>query len=101
MILTSGQITQQLNSLRSEHRAVLARFGRLASSAQQVLDVLFEYPIANINTLVKQSGRTGATVGKVIDKLMQHELAWVQEITGQKRNRVFAYRAYIEILNQD
>lgn len=95
------QMAQQLNNLRSEHRALLASFGRIASSAQQVLDVLFEYPIANINTLVEHSGLTAATVGKVMDKLLQPELAWVQELTGQKRNRVFAYRAYIEILNQD
>lgn len=95
------QMAQQLNNLRTEHRAAMSSFGRIASSAQQVLDVLFEYPIANINTLVQHSGLTAATVGKVMDKLLQPEVAWVQELTGQKRNRVFAYRAYIEILNQD
>lgn len=94
-------MAQQLNSLRSQHRAALAGFGRIGASVQQVLDVFFEYPIANINTLVKQSGLTAATVGKVMDKLLQPEIAWVQELTGQKRNRVFAYRAYIDILNQD
>jgi Fic family protein len=92
---------QQLNALRSTHRALLTGLGRMAPSAQQVLDVLFEYPIANINTLVKQSGLTPATAGKVMDKLAQPELALVRELTGQKRNRVFAYSAYIDILNQD
>ena len=73
----------------------------MAPSAQQVLDVLFEYPIANINTLVKQGNISAATAGKVMDRLAQPELALVRELTGQRRNRVFAYTAYIEILNQD
>ncbi|PIE40969.1 MAG: cell filamentation protein Fic [Gammaproteobacteria bacterium] len=92
---------QQLNDLRNTHRAMLTKLGRMASSAQQALDVLFEYPIANINTLVEQGGISAATAGKVMDKLAQPGLALVHEITGQKRNRVFAYSAYIDILNQD
>lgn len=92
---------QQLNALRSTHCGLLTGLGRMAPSAQRVLDVLFEYPIANINTLVKHSGLTSATAGKVMDKLAQPELALVHELTGQKRNRVFAYSAYIDILNQE
>jgi Fic family protein len=92
---------QQLNNLRSAHRNMLTGLGRMASSAQHVLDVLFEQPIANINTIVNQSGLTPATVGKVMEKLSQPELALVRELTGQKRKRVFAYSSYIDILNQD
>jgi Fic family protein len=92
---------QALNQLRQTHRQQLEPLGRLATSAQQVLDVLFEQPIANINTLVKGSNLTPATVGKVMDRLSQPDVALVKELTGQKRNRVFAYSAYIDILNQD
>lgn len=92
---------QQLNALRAEHRDQLLGLGRIASSAQQVLNVLFEQPIANISTIVAQSGLTPATVGKVMQKLAQPELNLVRELTGQKRNRVYAYSRYIEILNQE
>jgi len=92
---------QQLNQLRGEHRQRLTTLGRLASSAQLVLDVLFEHPIAHIGALAQGSGLTAATVGKVMDRLSQPDLALVRELTGQKRNRVFAYTSYIEILNQD
>lgn len=95
------QTAQKLNQLRQTHRAHIAQLGRIAPSAQQVLDVLFEYPIANINTLVKHGQITAATAGKVMDKLSQPEIAFVTELTGQKRNRVYAYTAYIDILNQD
>ena len=92
---------QQLKQLRQVDRDRLSNLGRIAPSAQQVLDVLFEYPIANINTLVEHGNISAATAGKVMDKLAQPELALVRELTGQKRNRVFAYSAYIEILNQE
>lgn len=92
---------QQLNALRAEHWAKLSSLGRMAPSAQQVLDVLFEYPIINIATLVKQAGITPATAGKVLDRLSQPELNIVRELTGQKRNRIFAYSAYIDVLNQE
>lgn len=92
---------QQLNALREQHKPQLQTLGRMASSAQQVLDVLFEKPIANINSIVAISGLTPATVGKVMAKLSQPELALVRELTGQKRNRIYAYTAYIDILNQE
>lgn len=92
---------QRLNALREQHKPLLQTLGRMTSSAQQVLDVLFEKPIANINTIVDISGLTPATVGKVMEKLSQPELALVRELTGQKRNRIYAYTAYIDILNQE
>lgn len=92
---------QQLNALRDAHRSHIGNLGRMAPSARQVLDVLFQYPIANISTLVKHGGMTAATAGKVMDLLSQPEHGLVHELTGQKRNRVFAYSAYIDILNQD
>lgn len=92
---------QQLSQLRQQHREQLTSLGRMAGSASQVLDVLFEQPIANINTLVQGSNLTPATVGKVMERLSQPDMPLVRELTGQKRNRVFAYSAYIDILNQD
>ena len=92
---------QQLNALRDAHRLHIGNLGRMAPSARQVLEVLFQYPIANISTLVKHGGMTAATAGKVVDLLSQPEHGLVHELTGQKRNRVFAYSAYIDILNQD
>jgi len=93
------QTAQQLNQLRNDHRTLITSLGRIAGSAQQVLDALFEHPIANINTLTEQTGLTPATIGKVMEQLEQINL--VKELTGQKRNRIYAYREYIDILNQE
>jgi len=94
------ETAQQLNSLRINDKARLTGLGRQAGSANQISDALFEQPIASINKLIKLTGLTAVTVGKTLDVLEQ-QLGIVKEITGQKRNRVFAYTAYIDILNQD
>jgi len=90
----------QLNDLRQQDKASLSNIGRQAGSVNQILDALYEHPIASINKIIELTGLTAATVGKSLDVLEQ-QLGIVKEITGQKRNRVFAYTAYIEILNQD
>lgn len=91
---------QQLNAIRTTDKARLAHLGRQSGSASLVLDALFEHPVASINKLIEQTGLTAATIGKTLEALQQTD-GMVKEITGQKRNRVFAYTAYIEILNQE
>ncbi len=91
---------KQLHTLRQEDKTRVNELGRQAGSAAQIIDALFEQPIASVNKLIELTGLTAATIGKVLDALAQ-QLNIVKEITGQKRNRVFAYTAYIEILNQE
>lgn len=91
---------QALTQLLAQDKARLAELGRLAGSARQILDALFAHPILNIAALSKTTGLTAATVGKALDA-MADTLGMVQEVTGQKRNRVYAYGAYINILNQE
>ncbi len=91
---------QQLNQLLGADKLRLAALGRLAGSATQILDALFAHPVSNIAALTAATGLAPATIGKAIDA-MQDQLGMVYELTGQKRNRVYAYRAYIDILNQE
>lgn len=91
---------QELNQLLAADKARLAELGRLAGSATQILDALFAHPISNIAALTRATGLTPATIGKALDA-MENTLGMVHELTGQKRNRVYAYSAYIDILNQE
>lgn len=93
-------MAQQLIQLLATDKLRLAQIGRLSGSATQILDALFAHPVANIAALGTATGLTAATIGKALDA-MQDQLGLVQELTGQKRNRVYAYRAYIDILNQE
>jgi Fic family protein len=91
---------QALNLLLATDKARLPTIGRLAGSGMQILDALFAHPIQNIAALAAATGLTPATIGKALDA-MQDQLGIVDELTGRKRNRVYAYRAYITLLNQE
>jgi Fic family protein len=99
---TAAQAVQTAKNLSELHRADKERLGplgRISGSATRVLDALAARPISNIASIVKVTGITPATAGKVMAAL--ENIGLVRELTGQKRNRVFAYSAYIELLNQE
>jgi Fic family protein len=89
---------QALNKLLATDKTRLVALGRLAGSATQILDALFAHPVLNIATLASLTGLSPATIGKALE-VMEKTLGLVREVTGRKRNRVYAYTAYIEILN--
>jgi Fic family protein len=93
-------VAQQLNQLRIRDKANLLALGRITSSANQILDAMFETPVANINKLVESTGLTPVTIGKVLNAL-EVQLGIVKELTGKKRNRIYAYTEYIYILNSE
>ncbi len=72
--------------------------GRRASNTLRVFDALRHRPLANLNDLTARTGVSYNTVARAVDAL--ERLKIVREITGRKRERVFAYEAYISILNE-
>jgi len=59
---------------------------------------LMEHPIATSGSLVERTGITPATVNKALVHLAQ--LSIVKELTAQKRNRLFSYAGYLEIMSR-
>jgi hypothetical protein len=45
------------------------------------------------------TGQSPHTVGKMLDAMI--ELGLVREVTGMKRNRIYEYTAYLELLNRE
>lgn len=101
VIVTAGQAVetaQQLLDLSNRDRDKISGLGRAAASTLQVHRALMEHPIATSNSLVEKTGITPATVNKALGHLEQ--LGIVKELTAQKRNRLFSYAGYIEIMNR-
>lgn len=69
-----------------------------ASSALRVHELLQTQPYLTSNQLVERSGLTAPTVNAVLADLERLDI--VEEVTGRKRGRVFAYRGYLAILNE-
>jgi Fic family protein len=101
VIVTATQAVetaQQLLDLSNHDRDKIRGIGRAAASTLQVYRALMEHPIATSGSLVEKTGITPATVNKALGHLEQ--LGIVKELTAQKRNRLFSYAGYIEIMNR-
>ncbi|MES9930056.1 MAG: Fic/DOC family N-terminal domain-containing protein [Candidatus Thiodiazotropha sp. 6PDIVS] len=101
VIVTATQAvetTQQLLYLSNQDRDKISAIGRAATSTLQVHRTLMQYPIATSGSLVEKTGITPATVNKALNHLQQ--LGIVKELTAQKRNRLFSYAGFIDIMNR-
>jgi Fic family protein len=100
VIVTANQAvdtTRQLIDLSNKGRDKISELGRAAASTLQVHRALLERPIATAGWLAKKTAISPATVNKCLNHL--ESLGIVRELTGQKRNRLFSYAKYIEIMN--
>ena len=101
VIVTGSQVVdtaKQLLAVMHADRDKINTLGRAAVSGLQVHRALSERPIATTRWLVDKTGISAATVNKTLDHL--ERLGIVRELTEQKRNRVFSYVEYINIMNQ-
>ncbi len=76
----------------------LHTLGRSAATAARLLDALRRRPVASIPLLAKRADVAFATAARAVGVML--ELGIVREITGRKRERVFAYGAYVDILSE-
>jgi len=100
VIVTANQAVdtaRQLTDLSIGDRDKISGLGRAAASTLQVHRALLERPIATAGGLVKKTAISPATVNKCLNHL--ESLGIVRELTGRKRNRLFSYTRYIEIMS--
>ncbi len=96
--LQAMETVLRIVELSTEDRGKINALGRAAESTRQIHRALLEHPIATARWLTEKTGITPATVNKSI-ALLEH-LGIVRELTGRRRNRLFSYTRYMEILNQ-
>lgn len=89
---------QRLLALADLDRKRIQELGRVSSSVQVVHHAMMERPIASPIWLRDKTGLSLTTIGTCLERL--ENLGIVKELTGQKRNRLFAYTQYISIMNQ-
>ena len=88
----------RLLALFREDADRLRDLGRATANALRVFDALRERPLATLNALAERTGASYPTVSRAVDAL--EGLGIVREITGRKRERVFAYTRYLDVLNE-
>ena len=74
-------------------------FSKIQNQAIETLAQLFTSPVINVTELSKHLAKSYNTTQKIIDIFKQQKI--LQEITGQKRNKMYAFKPYLNILEQD
>lgn len=72
--------------------------GRGAANVLRALDALRQRPMSSLRQLCEDTGMAFPTASKSMQALMTLGIA--RELTGQRRNRVFVYDGYLNILNE-
>ena len=101
VIVTANQAVntaRQLLDLMNTDREKISSIGRAAPSALRIYHALLERPITSSGWLVDKTGITPATVNKGLGHL--ERLGIVCEVTARKRNRIFSYPSYMDIMNK-
>lgn len=89
---------QRLAAMFEGDQARIEPRGRRAGSALRVLEALRARPIANLTGISQSKGLSFPAVSSAMDLLL--ELSIVRELTGKRRNRLFVYDQYLQILSE-
>ena len=89
---------QRLVALFAEDRERIVPKGRRAGSALRVHDALKARPLASMQDVCTRSGLSFPAAASAMELLV--ELGIARELTGKRRNRVFAYDRYLAVLSE-
>jgi Fic family protein len=89
---------RRLADMVARDREHIGRMGRIAGSSLRVHESLQRRPITTVASLAEETRLSVPTVTKAIQALKGEGI--VNEITARRRNRVFHYREYMDIMNE-
>ncbi|MBF0134777.1 MAG: Fic family protein [Magnetococcus sp. DMHC-1] len=92
------QTARRLVTLFEQDTRRVQGSGRGASTLLRVLDTLRQRPLCSLNQLCQNAGISFPTASKSMLTLVNLGIA--RELTGQRRNRMFVYDGYLNILNE-
>jgi Fic family protein len=101
VIETSKQATEAAQSivrLFEEDRTAIESSGRSTASALSIHALMQRRPILTTNKITEETGMSLPTALRNLALL--EELGVARETTGKERNKVFVYRAYLDILSK-
>lgn len=95
----AAETARKILALFDADRARIAALGRLSGSALRTHEYLRARPVTTAAVAAEKTGVNRSSTVTVLNKLI--EMAIVRELTGYRRNRLFAYDAYLALLSRD
>jgi Fic family protein len=84
--------------LRERHRQVITnQFGRAAGNGHRVLEHLYQHPIVAVSDVQELVRTSYPAANNLVGQFVTNGL--LHEMTGQRRNRRFIYRGYIDLFH--
>ena len=91
---------RRILTLREEHRSLVTeQLGRAAANGHRVLEHLYRQPFLSVSGVQTITGTSYAPANRLVVRLA--DVGILEEITGDRRNRVYRYTPYMRILEGD
>lgn len=92
------QMATDINKVFDQDFQKIASLGRARFSCEQVLEYLKKLPQVSVPLLAKELGMTAPTARSALNHLLELEI--LTERSGKKRDKVYVYRNYLDILEE-
>ncbi len=92
------ETAKRLLALFQQDEQKIQRAQRIASTVLRVFRVLCKRPLTTLNQVCEHTGLSFPAAARSMRAL--EDLGIAREVTGQRRNRVFAYQEYLNILSE-
>ena len=93
------ETARQIIALKEDHRQRITEgLGRAAGNGHRILEYLYERPILDVAKIEQLLDVTYAGANSLVSRLT--DMGLLQEITGQRRNRVFRYAPYLNLFSE-
>lgn len=92
------QTAQDINALFEKDRKTLVKLGRVRFSCEKILDYMTHLPQVTVPLLSKELKMSAPTARSALNQLVS--VGVLTEMTGMKRDKVYVYHKYIELLEE-
>lgn len=93
------ETARRILALRERQRQVITEsFGRAAGNGHRVLEHLYQHPIVAASEVQDLIQTSYPAANNLVRQFVKHGV--LSEMTGQKRNRRFIYRDYIDLFHE-
>lgn len=95
----AARTSNKIISLKEKDKKRVITAYNESSKTASFYEKLFDKPIVSITDIAKISNTTFPTASDMCNKLLKIDI--LKEITGNERNKMFAYKNYLDILKQE
>jgi Fic family protein len=94
------QTARELVALFDEDRKRIQDKISRPGSALQIHEVFKKHPVRSVPQIAEITGLSPPTVNRALGDLCDPEWGPIRELTGKRRNRLYGYRRYLDVLNE-